>query len=363
MRIVIRTDAAMHIGTGHVMRCLTLANALANKGMETLFICREHDGHLAEAIRNNGHQCKLLPSPTATILDEPDPEMMPPYAGWLGESWETDLQQTRKLIPAAYIDWLIVDHYALDQQWEKGMRDMAGHILVIDDLADRLHDCDILLDQTLGRSQDEYQERVPKKCRILAGVQYALLRTEFREWRPYSLERRQKPALKKLLVNMGGIDAHNMTSKVLHGLVNARESNISEITVVLGMSAPHLSTVTALAESMQVPVNVMVNANNMAELMAKSDLAIGAAGSTVWERCCLGLPAIMIILAKNQELACERLVEEGAAILLNAMDELAQCINDLANNVMILGEMSITASRLVDGNGCSRVIDALFRGQ
>jgi UDP-2,4-diacetamido-2,4,6-trideoxy-beta-L-altropyranose hydrolase len=211
MRVVIRADAASHIGTGHVMRCLALANALKEKGAEVYFVCRPFVGHLGEYIVAEGHQLHLLPPATQAVKPEPDPKQSPPHEAWRGESWEADLDQTQVVLGEQYFDWLIVDHYSLDNRWESPMRKFFRKIMVVDDLADRLHDCDLLLDQTFGRSEEAYKPRVPKNCIVLTGSNYALLRPEFAELRDHSLKRRTKPEIKHLLVSMGGIDQTNAT--------------------------------------------------------------------------------------------------------------------------------------------------------
>lgn len=361
MRVVFRTDAAFHVGTGHVMRCLTLANALRAMGWQTLFICRDHEGHLADTVRQQGHECILLPHPSLPVIKQPDPSALPPHAGWLGEAWPTDLQQTRDALAGCKPDWLVVDHYALDARWESPLRDIVGRIFVIDDLADRPHDCELLLDQTLGREPEDYTKWVPAHCRILTGPHYALLRPEFARWRDYSLARRQGAPLCKLLLNLGGVDPSNMTGKVLGAMAAAGLPEGIELTVVMGLSAPHLQEVSAQAACMPVPTTVITNAGNMAELMANSDLAIGAAGATSWERCCLGLPTIMLVLADNQKQLAYSLAKNGAVVSVHDSSSISSS--------WLLEEMNITDERLisisyrsrnlVDGLGCDRVIRLL----
>lgn len=354
MRVAFRTDAAFHIGTGHVMRCLTLATALKAKGWETLFICREHPGHLADTIRQQGHECLLLPPPLQPVTGQPDPSATPPHAGWLGESWQTDLQQTREALAGQSLDWLVVDHYAIDARWESALRDVAGKVFVIDDLADRPHDCELLLDQTLGREAEDYRPFVPANCLILAGPQYALLRPEFAQWREYSLSRRKDAPLRQLLVNLGGVDPSNMTCKVLGVLAEIALPEGIEITVVMGLSAPHLPEVLALAKQMPVPTTVITNAGNMAELMANSDLAIGAAGATSWERCCLGLPTIMLVLADNQRVIAFALQKENSARVIDKPEGIYKALQSIDD--VELNRMSRSAALICRGDGVEKVL-------
>ena len=180
MRVAIRVDAALHIGSGHVMRCLALANALKMGGANVSFICRPFAGHLGEHISAEGHRLNFL-SPATQTITPPDPTQTPPHTTWLGESWETDLAQTQAMLKGKTLDWLIVDHYSLDIRWESAMRDFTDNIMVVDDLADRRHDCDLLLNQNLHDVKDsKYDRLISPECVRLLGLKYALLRPEFK---------------------------------------------------------------------------------------------------------------------------------------------------------------------------------------
>ena len=207
MNIIFRTDASLDIGTGHFMRCLTLADALRERGAECRFVCREHAGNLLDVIRQRGFEAYGLPLGDAvTAKSDVSDNLLPLHAAWLGADWASDAEQTLAAIGDTKFDWLIVDHYALDARWEHRLRCSCHRLMVIDDLADRVHDCDLLLDQNLGRTAADYKERVPATCTVLAGAQYALLRPEFAALRAYSLERRAHPKLKRLLITMGGVE-------------------------------------------------------------------------------------------------------------------------------------------------------------
>jgi UDP-2,4-diacetamido-2,4,6-trideoxy-beta-L-altropyranose hydrolase len=355
MRVAIRADAATHIGIGHVMRCLTLANALKMKGDEVSFVCRPFAGHLGERITAEGHGLYLLPPPSQTIKP-PHPKQTPSHATWLGENWETDLAQTQIALNGKQFDWLIVDHYSLDNRWENEMRNFASKIMVIDDLADRRHDCDLLLDQNLGRSEREYKSRVSENCILLTGSKYALLRPEFKEWRDYSLKRRSTPQMKNLLITLGGIDKDNTAGKVLEAL---RESSLPTdccITVVMGSSSLGLTAVRQTAKTMPWQVEVQVNVTNMADLMAGSDLCIGAAGSTSWERCCLGLPTIMMILGDNQRGVGSALEKEQAVFLCSNLSDIKEIINVHCGSAKRMNAMSQASRCVTDGSGLELVI-------
>jgi UDP-2,4-diacetamido-2,4,6-trideoxy-beta-L-altropyranose hydrolase len=216
------------------------------------------------------------------------------------------------------LDWLVVDHYAIGRCWEQTLRASAKRIMVIDDLADRPHDCDLLLDQNLGRSEQDYGGLLNPSTTMLIGAQYALLRPEFAALRPQSLARRaQNPQIKHLLITMGGVDNDNMTGEVVDAIKACPLPPDLRITVVMGLHAPWLTQVQAQVTNMPWPTKVLVGVNNMAQLMADSDLAIGAAGSTSWERCCLGLPTIQVALAENQIPIAMALHAAGAAVVLD----------------------------------------------
>lgn len=354
--IAFRADASIQIGTGHVMRCLTLADALRERGAICTFITRPHSGNLIDVITQRGHHAVALPhlaaSGGAVSAD-------PAHAGWLGTDWWIDAQDTLDALGGRRLDWLVVDHYALDYRWEQAVRPYCQNLMVIDDLADRLHDSDLLLDQTFGRDTSDYQCRVPDKCRLLCGSEYALLRPEFANLRSYSRERRMQPALRQLLVNMGGVDKDNMTGQLLHALRFCALPTECRITVVMGPTAPWIDAVRVLANDMPWPTEVMVNVGNMAKLMANSDLAVGAAGATSWERCCLGLPTIMFVLAANQLKVAQELESKGAAVVVSseqAMEpQLAMLINRLASDPEKLYVMGEAAASVVDGMGAYSV--------
>lgn len=359
MKITFRTDASLHIGTGHVMRCLTLANALQATGAQCHFICREHPGNLIVQIRQRGFTVSVLPAATeALITDELAIGAQSSYASWLGVDWATDAAQTKVGVGATTVDWLIVDHYALDARWEQTLRPLCHQLMVIDDLADRPHDCDLLLDQNLGRDAGDYSQLVPEGCTVLAGPHYALLRPEFAALRDDSMRCRATPQLKHLLITMGGVDQADATGKVLEALQDCPLPADLRITVVMGPHAPWLERVKLLTKLMPQPTVVKVNVNNMAQLMADSDLAIGAAGSTSWERCCLGLPSIIGVQAVNQQLIANALELSGAAKVFN-LNEGVKPISELIAKVVSdnhsLQNMSISAAAIADGNGVGRV--------
>lgn len=364
-KILFRADASLEIGTGHVMRGLTLANALARQGYDCHFITRRCAGDMGQAIEAQGHRLHYLHGTGAPDYG-PHPAP-PPHAYWLGGSWQADAEATACLLASLAPDWLVLDHYALDAAWEQAALPLGTRLFVIDDLADRPHIADVLLDQNLGRKAADYAGRVPKGCRLLIGPEYALLRPAFSQLRAGSLARRSPPKLAHILVTMGGVDKDDTTSGVLEVLARAALPEGAHITVVMGAQAPALAAVQQRAAGMAVPTRVLVNIDNMAEVMASADLAIGAAGSTSWERCCLGLPTLMLTLADNQAALAEALAKEGAAINVADMRApswqaaLARALAALRVNTLL--QLSSNARTITNGKGSAACVQVLDREQ
>jgi UDP-2,4-diacetamido-2,4,6-trideoxy-beta-L-altropyranose hydrolase len=348
MHIVFRSDASIQIGTGHVMRCLTLADALRERGARSTFVCRPHSGHLLDLIAHRGHNAVALPSLATTTNCIP---VGSAYAAWLGTDWQTDAQQTREALGGDGVDWLVVDHYALDQRWEQTLSPHCQRLMVIDDLADRPHDCDVLLDQNLGRSPKDYDGLLKPYTVTYIGPQYALLRPEFAHLRSQSLARRTEPQLKHLLITMGGVDKDNATGQMLQALTACHLPSDLRITVVMGSHAPCLAEVKQQAAQMPWHTEVLVGVSDMAQLMADSDLCIGAAGGTSWERCCLGLPTLMLVLAANQHDAAIALSGMGAVQCINLPAQLVTDLKRLIENVDALQMKRLSAQSAAICNG------------
>ena len=352
MKVVFRVDASLQMGTGHVMRCLTMAEALKENGANVEFICRKHKGHLIDKIRSNGFNVFELELPARNKVDN---KLF--HSHWLGTTQQQDARDCTSILKETKLDWLIVDHYGIDEDWQQELKENYNKLMVIDDLADRNHQCDILLDQTYGRQQQNYKRLVPKSCELLLGSQYALLRPEFSKWREYSLKRRSNPVPKNLFINMGGSDPNNITEQVLSEIEVCKLPNDIEVIVVMGSTSPHLQRIMAIASNLAYRVEVRVDIDNMAEVMANSDIAIGATGSTTWERCCLGLPAIQIIIADNQIEIANSLDEVHAIKLIKKVNQLSLAMKDM---LLSLDKMSLVSSVIVDGQGVNKVVQHII---
>lgn len=305
--IYFRVDSSTLIGTGHLMRCLTLADALSKKGAEVSFICRELAGNLCHIIEEKGYKVYRLPYSTTHDTYQQTAD----YAQLLGVTWEIDAKQTMAILKRENcpIDWLIIDHYGLDKRWETSVRPLVKKIMVIDDLANRHHDCDLLLDQNLHENMEKlYEGLVPDHCQKLLGPQYALLRQEFKEARKHL--RQRDGSVKRILIFFGGSDPTNETSKALYALYLLNRPDIA-IDVVIGAANPHKEQIKQLCATMP-NTNSYCQVENITQLMNSADLAIGGGGTTTWERCFLGLPSITLVIAHNQAEITQAVAMAGA---------------------------------------------------
>lgn len=362
MIVAFRADASIEIGTGHVMRCLTLARALRSQGAHCRFVTRDLPGHLAERLSQDCFEVALLPAPKGA-----GPVGPPGHAGWAGVDWSQDCAETKATLDTDPPDWLVVDHYAFDARWERAARPAGTRCMVIDDLADRRHDCELLLDQNLGHHQAAYEGLMPEGCTCLMGPHYALLRPEFAELRAQSLARRKQSKLRRILITMGGVDAADATSLVLRALHTAPLPEDLHIIIVMGSHAPALDSVKALADAMPWPTEVIVDTPDIANQMAMADLAISAGGGTTWERCSLGLPSIIVETADNQAGIAQGMADVGAALDPGPMQSAGfnQSLHAAlakASDPSILGKISQAAAAVCDGKGAGRVSQSMYAG-
>ena len=285
------------------------------------------------------------------------------HAAWLGASVREDIEACLPLLHDWSPDWLLVDHYALDASWEAAIRSYCRRLMVIDDLADRDHMADLLLDQNLGRHGEDYAGRLPAHCRLLVGCEFALLRPEFERWRVVSLERARTLPVAHLLINLGGVDKDNLTQRVLRLLPAAPLAGDCRITVVMGRTAPWVEPVRSQAAELPWPCEVLVNVRDMARLLASADLIIGAAGSSSWERCALGLPSLLLVAADNQRQASQAMEQAGIARVVwpspSFETDLLRHLDELLSDARSRQALSLKAAGLCDGLGAGRVIDAM----
>ena len=356
MKILIRADASVQIGTGHVMRCLTLADELRRCGAEMVFVCREFDGNLCGYIEEKGYVVHRLP---LSSQPEHNTEGNLKHAAWLGVEWRIDAGQVKNIIEClnTATDWLVVDHYALDERWERFLRPYCKKIMVIDDLADRIHDCDLLLDQNFYKNpESRYDGLAPVWCKKLLGPKYALLRPEFREARE-NLKKRDGHVT-RIMIFFGGSDLTNETTKALEAIRMLNRQDIV-VDVVVGNSNPHRKIIERFASDLP-DCTCHFKVEDMAVLMAGADLAVGAGGTTVWERCALALPSLVVSVAENQKRTVADMAEYGCFLFLGcyeavSADSLYHAFEIAIQSPWLLISFALESWLLVDGNGTKRV--------
>jgi UDP-2,4-diacetamido-2,4,6-trideoxy-beta-L-altropyranose hydrolase len=285
-RVAFRVDASTQIGTGHVMRCLALAEALQQRGAVSHFICRQDEGHLGDLVEGRGFDVVRL---RGSVIASGEPRL----------DWEKDAEETGGAISGLHgkVDWLVVDHYMLDAMWERRLRQRALRLMAIDDLADRRHDCDLLLDQNYYEDlETRYDSLVPPGCVKLLGPTHALLRKEFLDARRRA--RAKSGAPRRVFVFLGGADPENVTARAIEAFTRLGNEELS-LDVVVGAANPRRTALRAMCSSLP-RVTFHCQVANISELMLAADLAVGAGGVTTWERCILGLPTLTIVIADNQ---------------------------------------------------------------
>lgn len=299
MKVVFRADASVEIGTGHVMRCLAFAEELQCHGIQVQFACVEQPGHLIRMIRDKGYTCYALKA-----IDE-----VLPICG----------------------DWLVVDHYQLDLTWESAMRKQFRHIMVIDDLANRKHNCDILLDQNdYLQDKTRYEALIPRNCASFLGPGYALFRREFIQAKE-RLGSREIGKVKCILLSFGGTDPAGMTWKFLQWWSQVKFAPKREIrlTVVIGQHCVNREKIEQYCHDNE-NVTLHIQTTKMAQLLFEADIAIGAGGVSLWERCYLGVPSITLVVAENQKEIAEKAAADGLTLLAGtAQQDNLECLEGL----------------------------------
>lgn len=341
MRVLIRADSSVEIGAGHVARCSALAEALHVRGVKPTLLTRDLPGGIAH------------PTVSLDVITIHDDTTVDVRAARVARDWlDSDAEPSL----------LIVDHYGLNAAWEREARGPRTRVAVIDDLADRQHACDLLVDQTPANDPgSRYAALVPSDCTLLAGPKYAMLRPEFRNER--ARLRRRDRTVRRCLVFFGGSDPLDLTTRTLEAIGDLDHPDVT-FDVVVGMGNPRRELIALCIQSMR---NVIYHCqtDSMAVLMAASDLSIGAGGTATWERCCVGLPSLVVITAENQRVVAIETAARGACVNLGDASELtvasiAAALDMALTGHIDLASMSASAMSLTDGNGSARVADALL---
>lgn len=363
-RVVFRCDASLLIGSGHVMRCRTLARELQQYGLETVFLCRRQRGDLIKLLSK---EFMVLTLPPRSIDETQGLQGRELYSSWLGCSQKQDADDCLSALGSADIfsaDYLVVDHYGLDSRWEKIIREgLSGYLspklLVVDDLADRPHVADILLDQSFcGEITDtRYRALVSSECRQLLGPRYALLGPEYKQLHEIVPAR---SSLARILVFFGGVDQDNLTEMAIEALMDKSLKHLA-VDVVAGGSRDRLQKLKELISRRELTA-LHGPLPSLAGMITRADLAIGAGGSTTWERICLQLPSLVISNAENQFTLCESLSKSGHIIFLGRAPEVTSSkISSAVHELMASKRLGSKIEPLVDGKGATRVGAALVK--
>lgn len=350
------------------MRTLTLADELRLKGAEIIFITREHVGNMIDHLTEKNYPVLILEDGDGKEYQATGSHLGNEEEGWLGKTWQEDCLETREKIEGWFsakdhIDWLIVDHYALDSRWESTIGEIIDKVMVIDDLANRDHDSDIVLDQNLFENMvDRYRGLVPDKCQLLLGPEFALVRPEFLAARG-SL-RKRNGNINRILLFYGGSDPTNETMKALEGL-EGLSGSVLLVDVVVGNANQRNESIREYCIG-KPNINYHYNIDYMAMLMADADLFVGSGGTSTWERCCLGLPSVVIAIAKNQENISLNAHQHGIGIYLGTsdmvdVDHIVAEVARLRKRPDLVKEMSGRCIKMVDGRGASKVANQMKR--
>jgi UDP-2,4-diacetamido-2,4,6-trideoxy-beta-L-altropyranose hydrolase len=390
MRVVFRADASVSIGTGHIVRCATLAEALR----ATSEVANPHDAansqisapkpaslsanidihfitHAAQGDLND-----WLPQKGFTVHILPQGDGNAPVARCELEAVQAILSQW----PDG-VDWLVVDHYGLDAPWESAMRPFVRKILVIDDLANRAHDCDALLDQNWHpNASQRYQGLVPAQAQFMLGPEYALLRPEFAGARAQVQARRSEPpeAVLRLLICFGGTDPSGETLKALAAVVLLAMPDL-QVDVVVGAGNPCNREIEAACQRRR-NTTFYCQTEAVAELMGKADVALTSGGTVTWEKLCVGLPGLSVAVAENQLALSEAVQAAGAQWFLGLADGVAlsderagvdvpvvtvermrEALLTLCADAGVRRRQAERGMLLVDGQGAGRVAGVLAR--
>lgn len=362
LNIAFRADSSYLMGTGHIMRCLTLAHAIHKQAPASIyFFTRKAKGNINKLIVDSGFKLVEMQPPISVK------GTMLAHSTWLGATQEKDaeefLQLTAKLAITCF-DYLIIDHYGIDQIWQKKVNNHTKKTVVIDDLGDRIHQCDYLLDQTYNCPNNKYDSLVPEQCQLMLGTSFALLRDEFQSATDISPSRTKN----NILIMFGGTDPDNLTLKALQQL--CIRNDLHKITIIIGSSAQHLESVINYVNHQKYNHNTLfelhINPSNIAQLMRDSTLAIGAAGTTSWERCAAGLPSVVIIQAENQKQIALELTKlkvisslEVKQIQSSLNQQVTTWLNDPVRYQMAIEQ----GNKICDGYGAFRVVRRILSSE
>ncbi|AXT37685.1 UDP-2,4-diacetamido-2,4,6-trideoxy-beta-L-altropyranose hydrolase [Alteromonas sp. BL110] len=353
--VFIRADSAEHIGTGHVMRCLTLAKLLYDRGVSITFISKPHKGHCLDEVRGAGFKVIELPLADSAKYEG----SWCPHANWLGSTELSDAEMSLTALQQVTLSErviVIVDHFSLTSQWHNTVKEaLSAKVVVIDGLADRALLCDVLIDPNLVLdAQTKWGGKIPRCTRLIIGPQYFPLREEFTQVSPIL-----RKSVKRIFVCFGGMDKDNATLFVCELLAkwNEKLDDPVSVDVVIGKHHPHKQAIITFCG--QQGIELHVQASNISSLMLRSDLAIGGGGTISWERCKMALPTVILTIAQNQVAQATSLEARGAVVYIGDfssecenLNEVEQCVINVLDNLRCssdkLNEMSAKALSVMD---------------
>tara|TARA_Y100000816_G_scaffold1913_1_gene1081 strand:+ start:29216 stop:30286 length:1071 start_codon:yes stop_codon:yes gene_type:complete len=313
MQVIFRVDSSKNIGSGHVIRCLRIANKLRDKSADCSFICKELSGSLIKLIKDQGFKVFLLsqeikmPNKNSSIIVD---KLF---------NWKTDALQTAEILKNLQTNTLIVDHYGIDKKWEDYQKPYCKKIMAIDDLDNRKHSVDIILDQNLFPNiQKRYLKNSNKNCRKFIGLEYAFLDPNFIKKRKFI--RRQKKEVSKIFIYLGNTGSSNILRRILKVFID-NSLNKFKIEVIFTGDAEEKNKIINLSRNHKF-IKILDTQPNLADIMSSADLSIGAGGLTTWERIYLGLPSAVITVADNQKECSEYLNSLGLIWLIGHHDQI-----------------------------------------
>ncbi len=356
MRVVFRVDASLEMGIGHVMRCLTLAQVLKENGANVEFICRKHKGNLIDKICSNDFNVFELELPTEKKVDD---KLF--HSHWLGVTQQQDADDCINALKLEETDWLIVDHYSLDKDWQRKIDPYYEKLMVIDDLADREHQCDILLDQNLvANMNSRYNNLIKSPCQRLLGPKFSLLQPIYGKLHKHVNKRE---LVKRIIISFGGSDVDNLTELFIKAFINLDVVDI-HVDVVIGKNSPSFQSIQDRTKNYS-NIHLHSDLPSLAKLMVNSDLAIGASGATTWERLCLRLPSIVVTLAYNQEAVANELHSRGLIHLIGSSKDVT--IKKAEQTMRYMIDQHVESDKMVeihkeiDGMGAKYVSRSIFK--
>jgi len=357
--IVFRSDSSNVIGSGHIMRCLRIAKNFKKLGKKCIFICSDYKSSLKKKIEQYGFEVKVIKKPKKKFIEVNKSSLA--HSDWLVSTQEYDAEKTINIISKYKTELLIIDHYGIDCIWENKLRLHVKKIMVIDDLADRRHNCDLLLDQNLVYNfKKRYKNLIQKKCNLLLGPRYALLDARYSILREKKISRSGK--IKRIIIFFGGADQNNYTQLAITTILKLKIKDIF-FDIVMNKQSIFFQQIKRILKNKR-NIRIHDSLPNLANLIFKADLAIGAAGSNTWERCCLGLPTIIISSGINQIKIANSMQKNGAAIVIRSKANLQKEIKNsflfLYQNKKAYLKMSKKALSICDGKGINRLFAKLI---